>query len=95
MIKYAPFPIFHLDEHEDTIKNANPAFEALIGGARWENMPLSDFGTLAVHASAGETQPCSLRLISPGGITITYRGMITPLRIFGKLIREVKLDPLG
>jgi PAS domain-containing protein len=94
MIKYVPFPIFHLDEKSDTIKNANPAFEAIIGARNWEGAPLSDYGTLIVHGPAGDTRPCTLQVISPTGITISYRGIITPLVIFGKMIREVKLDPI-
>ena len=94
MIKYVPFPVIHLDEVRDIIKNANPAFETIIGTRRWEGLPLDDFGSLYVHPGAADTQPCMFHVLSPNGITFTYHGMITPLEIHGKLVREVKLDPI-
>ena len=94
LMKYVPFPIVHIDETGDTIRNANPAFEELLGTRGWEGVPLSDFAALTVHPAFGDTAPCTLSVISPSGISLSYRGIITPLRIFGKLIREIKFDPL-
>jgi hypothetical protein len=94
MLKYVPFPVLHLEEQRDVIRNANPAFEALVGSRQWEGMPLGDFGALHIHGTSGDPRPCTLQVISPNGITISYRGIITSLMIFGKTIREVKLDPL-
>jgi hypothetical protein len=94
MIKYVPFPVVHIDEARDVIRNANPAFEALISTRQWEGVPLSDFAALTIHAAFGDTAPCTLSIISPNGISLSYRGIIAPLVIFGKTVREIKLDPL-
>jgi PAS domain-containing protein len=94
LMKYVPFPVVHIDETGDTIRNANPAFEELLGTHNWEGVPLADFATLTVHPAFGDTAPCTLSVISHSGISLSYRGIITPLRIFGKLIREIKFDPL-
>jgi hypothetical protein len=94
MIKYVPFPVVHIDDTRDVIRNANPAFEGLIGTRNWEGIPLSDFASLAVHEAFGDTAPCTLAVIGPTGISLSYRGIITPLMIFGKMVREIKLDPL-
>ncbi len=94
MMKYVPFPVLHLDARDDVIRNANPAFIALIASEHWEGVPLADFGTLTVHEGQGDTLACTLRLVSAGGITITCRGIMTTLLLFGKPIREIKLDPV-
>ena len=94
MIKYVPFPVLHIDETGDVVRNANPAFEELIGTRSWEGVPLSDFASLTVHPAFGDTASCTLEIISPNGISLSYRGIITPLVIFGKTVREIKLDPL-
>jgi PAS domain-containing protein len=94
MLKYVPFPVVHLDESTDVIRNANPAFETVIGSNNWEGAPISEIASLTVHPSIGDAKPCTLSVITPNGITLTYRGMITSLVLFGKTVREVKLDPL-
>jgi PAS domain-containing protein len=94
LMKYVPFPIIHLDEESNEIRNANLAFEKIIGTRNWEAAPISDFGELEIQKGMGEAQPCILYILSPDGITFTYRGILTPLQIFGKNIREIKLDPL-
>jgi len=94
MLKYVPFPVVHLDESTDVIRNANPAFETVIGSDSWEGAPISEIASLTVHPSIGDAKPCTLSVITPNGITLTYRGMITTLVLFGKTVREVKLDPL-
>lgn len=94
MMKYVPFPMVHLDAHADVIRNANPAFLALIGSVHWEGVPLSDFGTLTVQEGFGDARPCILRLVSSGGITLACRGIMTTLMLFGKPVREITLDPV-
>lgn len=94
MMKYVPFPVLHLDAHADVIRNANAAFLALLGSAHWEGVPLSDFGTLTVQDGFGDARPCILRLVSTSGITITCRGIMTTLLLFGKPVREITLDPV-
>lgn len=94
MMKYVPFPMVHLDAHADVIRNANPAFLALIGSVHWEGVPLSDFGMLSVQEGFGDARPCILRLVSSGGITLTRRGIMTTLMLFGKPVREITLDPV-
>ncbi len=93
LMKYVPFPVIHLDQDTDTIRNANPSFSELIGTRNWEGAPLSDYATLEVHGE-GDPRPCTLYVLSPNGITLSFRGIITTLNIFGKVIREIKLDPL-
>lgn len=94
MMKYVPFPVLHLDAHVDVIRNANAAFLALLGSVHWEGVPLSDFGTLTVQEGFGDARPCILRLVSASGITITCRGIMTTLLLFGKPVREITLDPV-
>jgi PAS domain-containing protein len=94
MMKYVPFPVFHLDERADILRNANRAFETIVGVSRWEGVPLGDFGTLTVHPAAGDTHPCTFHVLSPNGITFTYHGIVTPLMLYGKPVREVKLDSI-
>jgi PAS domain-containing protein len=94
LMKYVPFPIIHLDETSDVIRNANLAFEEIIGTRNWESTPVSDFGSLEIHPGVGDASPCTLYVLNPEGITMTYRGIMTPLQVFGKNVREIKLDPL-
>ncbi|MDH7516595.1 MAG: hypothetical protein QHI48_12060 [Bacteroidota bacterium] len=94
MIKYVPFPVVHLDAVTGCIRNANPAFEAVIGTRAWEDVPLSDLATLTEYPGVGDVKPCTLSVITPNGITITYRGIATMLVLFGKPVREIKIDPL-
>ncbi|MAT38277.1 MAG: hypothetical protein CL946_01595 [Ectothiorhodospiraceae bacterium] len=95
LMKYVPFPIVHLDANEDVIRNANLAFEEIIGTRHWESAPISDFGTLEVADGVGDSLPCVLYIVNREGITVSCRGIITPIQIFGKHIREIKLDPVA
>jgi len=94
LMKYVPFPIVHLDEEKDIIRNANPAFEAIVNSAGWESAPLSEFGALELHQRRGDAQPCTLFIPNSDGITVPHRGIVTHLQIFGKKIREIKFDSL-
>ncbi|MBI5646267.1 MAG: hypothetical protein HY962_04985 [Ignavibacteriae bacterium] len=94
MMKYVPFPVAHLDESLTVILNANPAFAEVIGSDAWEGVPLGDFGTLDVHSRPGDAKPCALSVVSPNGITLVHRGIVTPVEIFGRMMQEITLEPL-
>jgi len=94
LMKYVPFPLFHLEENSGIIRNANPAFEQLIGTKNWVGLSLSDFGNLEIRETSGEAKPCVFYVLSSGGITLPYRGVSTSLLMYGKHIQEVKLDPI-
>ncbi len=91
MMKYVPFPLLHLDEN-NCIVNANPPFQEIIGMQVTYGAPISDFATLEVHRGYGDPAPCKLYILTKDGITITHRGIITTIRIYGKTIKEITLD---
>ncbi len=90
LMKYVPFPLIHLDA-EDRIINSNPAFEEIAGMQVPYGTPIADFATFEVH-STGDPAACNLYILTREGITLTHRGIVTSLTIFGKTIREITLD---
>ena len=94
MMKYVPFPIFHVDAETGKLTYGNPAFSTIIGTDKWEDEFLSDFASLEIHEGSGDTRPCTLYVLNPSGITLAFRGILTTLTLYGKTIREIKLDPL-
>lgn len=94
LMKHAPFAVLHLDEERDVIRNANPAFERLIGTDQWDGMSLSDFAVLETLPGFGDTLPCVLHILSASGITVTYRGIITRMHMYQTTIRELTLDTM-
>ena len=93
MMKYVPFPIAHLDGSRGTILNANPAFAEIIRSTTWEGALLTDYAVFEVHPSPGGAKPCTLSVVSPNGITLVHRGIVTPLEIFERAVLEITLEP--
>ena len=91
LMKYVPFPLIHLDE-ENRIINSNPAFQELAGMDIQYGTPISDFATFEMQDTPSDPAPCNMYLLNKEGITITHRGIISTLKIYGKTIREIMLD---
>ncbi|GEM_PF-4748068 len=91
LMKYVPFPLLHLDENYN-ILNANPAFTELIGEQPSPGSPISDYGELDIHQPERDPSACTMYLLSKEGLTISYRGFLTRIRIFGKEIQEITLE---
>lgn len=91
LMKYVPFPLIHLDE-ENRIVNANPAFQELAGFDIPYGTPITDFATFEIHNQLSDPAPCNLYILNKEGLTLTHRGIITTLKIYGKTIREITLD---
>ncbi|NOY06016.1 MAG: PAS domain-containing protein, partial [Chlorobi bacterium] len=91
LMKYVPFPLLHLDE-KHRILNANPAFAELIGEPPAPGSPVSDYGELEIHQPEKDPSACTMYLLTKEGLTISYRGFLTRIRIFGKEIQEITLE---